>query len=159
MRCYWNVDLYNSGHNLNSENKIIFDENTEFLNECINENGNLAEAFGIEPYFEIISGIKEFISFKWFLFIYVCIGTKWKRWYLWVTKRGNRKKKKFKYKKFCFVEETNINGNEETLLLNKLNNEIEQCNIFNRWSFSCETEFPSFKEEWCSSSLNDNIYI
>ena len=146
-----------SKKNLESEIPLVFDDGT-LLNECIHKNGSLVKVFELEIFFEILSSIKSYVTniddiIKDILLKKEDINYK-------SLVENLEERKTLKKLNFGFVEE-NVNDYTSSVNLtldtcvSKLNEELLNCSIDERWSFSCHEEFPKLEEEICNITISD----
>ena len=146
-----------SPQNLESESPLIF-RDAEFLNECINGNGDLASLSQIKFLFEKIDEIKNYLQFL-DVYLKLIISMKKDNIYNSVIEEINERKD-LDITNFGFIGvNSSFYNNSDYLKLDQcvsnLNKEIQSCSINDRWSFTCESEFPQLEEEKCNLASNN----
>jgi len=145
-----------SKRNLQSDSPVILNSGSNFINICINGDGIIADELGIESdlgkidllktlTIEIDSFIRKITENQGIDLVYNELLLE----YI---------KKKAEYN-FELIKKDS-NGNEEKIsLLNSLkslNEKLNSCSINERWSFSCENDFPNLEKDECQSTTSDS---
>ena len=148
-----------SEKNLESKNPKVLGEGGSFLNICMNGNGIMTEKLGIDNDLGNIDLLKTITNTTDYVIDKI------------ITKEANFDEDlvydeliteintKFQNKDYNFVgnnpsnEQQNLNLKENLSILNQ---KLQTCSISERWSFSCNSEFPNLQYEACSGSTVNN---
>ena len=148
-----------SEKNLESKNPKILGEGGSFLNICMNGNGIMTEKLGIDNDLGNIDLLKTITNETDYVIDKIISNEADIDEDLVYDELITEINTKVDNKDFNFVgnnpsnEQQNLNLKEN---LSNLNQKLQACNIDERWSFSCNSEFSNLQIEACSSTPPNN---
>ena len=160
--CVEVINYLISEKNLESNSSIIFGERGYILNECINRDGIISDDLGIKIILDSVKYLKEMtIDIDTFL-NELMTEPKTDEDPVYNELISEIDKRKNLEIDFGLVPKnlTDISLNlmlKETI--SKFNNALKNCNINERWSISCNNEYPNIINGTCNSNINENKCI
>ena len=160
--CVEVINYLISEKNLESNSSVIFGERGYILNECINGDGVISDDLGIDLILKGVEYLKNLIIDIDSFLNKIMKDSKTDEDSVYNELISEINKRQNLEIDFGLVPKnlTDISLNlmlKETI--SKLNNALKNCNINERWSISCNIEFPNITIGRCNSNINENKCI
>ena len=160
--CVEVINYLLSEKNLESNSSIIFGERGYILNECINRDGIISDDLGIKIFLDGVEYLKNIADDIDSFLSKIMLESKTEEDPVYNELISEIDKRKNLEIDFGLVPKnlTDISLNlmlKETI--SKLNNALKNCNINDRWSISCNNEYPNIAKGECNSNINENKCI